>query len=506
MFFQRKPFGSLRAQSMIARYRQEVQKDAQNRSRHFFWLFSALTEHPSPKQIRYIGDEAAGLIRGKDAFFAAGIMRGNYEDTRRIDLDAWKQHCSPEGYRALLAIGSAHANGYLRQACLKRLADMPDVLDFVLLRLNDWVPQIRQTAWELLPEQLANVTSCGGIIRVMPYVEFVRRGKRAQRNAAFSMEKLDAILLDAFMKEPDAVLGSPVTLRRLCYRVFLLHPAPAYREMLLHYIEHEPDGAQRSALVRCCLQHAEEPVPAALLERFMQDKYWRVRMDAYEYRVKAQGVWDGMEKLLTSPYYPIREFAAFYLAKNGFDVRGYCQAHLPETLMALGECGTADDLSLVLKYQQSDPCEALTARIRLGDPDSNDLALEAMRSSNARLAKTAYRLAKNRLFFKSGELVPLIRTETDPALCWRMIRLMRNRIGAELLPVLIRLTRDYAHVGCDIRRTIEDCTLFHVYHGYYRLAVTQAQHDAILAALDYAGQHVPERLAEHIRGFMRIES
>ena len=63
MFFQRKLVGSLRAQSLIARYRQEVQKDAQNRSRHFFWLFSALTEHPSPQQIRYIGDEAAGLIR-----------------------------------------------------------------------------------------------------------------------------------------------------------------------------------------------------------------------------------------------------------------------------------------------------------------------------------------------------------------------------------------------------------------------------------------------------------
>lgn len=67
----------------------------------------------------------------------------------------------------------------------------------------------------------------------------------------------------------------------------------------------------------------------------MEKIYWRVRLDAYEYRMKQQGSRNGLEALLLSPSYPIREFAAYYLEKDGFDNIRYCKRVYP------GETGDA---------------------------------------------------------------------------------------------------------------------------------------------------------------------
>ena len=112
------------------------------------------------------------LIEGKDALFVANLMHGYYEYNADADTDAWKQACSPVGYRALLICGSAHPNGYFREQCLKHLANERDVLQFILLRMNDWVPAIRLTAMTLLPEQLMQIQSCTEIIQAMPLAEY----------------------------------------------------------------------------------------------------------------------------------------------------------------------------------------------------------------------------------------------------------------------------------------------------------------------------------------------
>lgn len=426
-------------------------------------------------------------------FFAANLMHGYYADLADADTDAWKRASSPDGYRALLICGSAHPNGYFREYCLKLLANERDVLPFILLRMNDWVPAVRQTAISLLPEQLMRIQSCAELIQAMPMVEYVRHGQRVKRNADFSMDTLDDTLMRKFAAEPDAVLRSPVSLRRLCYKVFLLHPDAVYSDLMLHFIRNEQDGAQRSALVRAYLKNELYPVSAELLEEFMQDKYWRVRLDAYEYRMKQQGSWAGLEELLHSPYYPIREFAAYYLEKIGFDNIRYCRTHLPETLLALGDLGSADDIPFICPYLKSHPCEALVSLVRLDAEDSKELVLQAMYDSNPKLAKTAYRLAEKRMHFTRSELMPRIESESDPQRRWRLIRLLRQNIGVTLLPILIRLMRDYPHLRTDIQAKIEEISYYHAF-GHHAMIVSQELFDETMKALDYAKGYIPWQL------------
>lgn len=243
MFFNRTPKKTNRAQRLIRQYLRGIKDNTQNRRYYFPMLYSALFCSPSPQQIRYISHEAETLIEGKDAFFVVNLMHGYYECIADVNIDAWKQACSPNGCCALLICGSAHPNGYFREQCLKHLANECDVLPYIFLRMNDWVPAIRLTAMKLLPEQLMRIQSCTEIIQAMPLAEYVRRGQRVRRDADFSMDELDAVLMRRFAVEPNAVQCSPVSLRRLCYKVFLLHPDAEYAELMLHFIRTEQDGA-----------------------------------------------------------------------------------------------------------------------------------------------------------------------------------------------------------------------------------------------------------------------
>ncbi len=493
---------SMRVQREIRYYMQQTASDP-NRARYCFsGLYGALFCDPSPQQMQWISTEAHRLIQGRDAFYAASLMSRVWNVSFPAETDLWKQHCSPEGYQALLTCGTTHPNGFFREHCLKCLADTIG-LQFIMLRMNDWVPAIRVTAWKMMQERLRCIISCDELIAAMPFVEYVRRGNRARRNASFSMDAFDDSLMRIFADHPDAVLKSPLPLRRLCYKVFLLHPDSAYQDLLLHFIRNERDGTQRSALVRCCLKSAENAFPSDALDVFLQDPFWRVRLDACEYRIKHEGFWDGMETLLCSPHERLREFAAYYLAKNGYDTIGYCRKHLPETLSALGDIGSREDLPLIRPYLESHPCEALAAMVRLGAEDSMELVWKALNSGIPALEKTAYRLAGTYLHYQRADLIPVIQKESDPKRCWRLIRLLKGNLSSDLLPVLIRLVRDAVQIRFQCLRMIEQMTQYRA-AGHHAVIVSQKAKDAILDALSEAGDAFPVNLRDYITGNMLV--
>ena len=490
MLFWWKSKKTIHAQCLLEYYRKHINNDPDQRYAREIYaekLFDALSYEPTPGFLRYIGKEISLLIQGRDAYYVSNLMRLCYAFSSFPDLAAWKKHCTPEGYRALLICGSAHQNGYIRERCLRCLADQTEVLQFVLLRLNDWVPEVRQAARQILPAVLANDKT--HIPSAMPFVEHVRRGQRAQRDTAFSMAALDTQLAAIFSEDPLMVVKAPITERRFCYRVFLLYPGAAhrYRELILYFIRHERDGAQRSALVRFYLHTAEQPIPAGTLAEFMTDKFWRVQLDAYEYRMKHEGAWDGLEQLLLSKSYPIREFAEYYLEKNGFDCLTYCREHLPDSLLALCDLGNKEDIERIRPYLEQFPREALIAMVRLRAEDSEALIWKSLHSDHAKLAKAAYRLAASQPRFAPALLLPEIERETDPQLRWRLIRLLGNAGDWEILPVLIRMTRDYSHIRPDIVQLIEQRSKF-------RTSISRALHDEIAAALHYASDVLPVQL------------
>ena len=65
-----------------------------------------------------------------------------------------------EASTMLLGIASFTANGYVREAAIKKLAEIRTgrELPFLVVRINDWVPQVQSAAQDALEERLTRST------------------------------------------------------------------------------------------------------------------------------------------------------------------------------------------------------------------------------------------------------------------------------------------------------------------------------------------------------------
>ena len=175
----------------------------------------------------------------------------------------------------------------------------------------------------------------------------------------------------------------------------------------------------------------------------MTDPYDQVRLVAYEYRLKNDGLWEDFEKLLLSHSWRIRRFARKQLEKTEFDILGFCRSSLPQSITALGDIGNEEDIPLIRPYLGSHPAEAMYALAKLGAEDRKEILLKNMHSRDAKLAKSAYRIARSMRCFEKEELLPMIKAETNDIVQWRLMMLLTKDGKWNVLPYFIRFMRDY---------------------------------------------------------------
>ena len=94
----------------------------------------------------------------------------------------------PEIAVHLFGVTTLNANGYLREAGLEGLMglDHPDMLRYVLLRLNDWVPPVNEKAHLLLQKKLP-MFSAELLVRNYQWIEALDRRKRSGCSRAKQM-------------------------------------------------------------------------------------------------------------------------------------------------------------------------------------------------------------------------------------------------------------------------------------------------------------------------------
>ena len=412
---------------------------------NFPFLYSALFHNPEFEDICYIRGIANDIMLGKDLFFVNDLMKMSPYESNIPDFEEWdKLNKIPNDYckgdRSLLIFGSMHPNGYVREQSLRRLPKHRFMLKYILFRLNDNVPAVRNTAREILAELLKQPDVDGELIKAMPAVEHVRNGGRVDKSF---MDELDTKLLKVYKKNLKSVSYSTETIRKQCYRVFELHPDVNNCDAIIELFKHEKNGEYRCMLERLYLQTAPKPIAREIIELFNEDSYEGVRRLIYAYRLQQEGVWKDFEKMLGSHSRRIRKYAEQQLSKNGFDVLGYCRNHLPDMILALSDTGTEEDMIRIKPYMETYPCETLTALIRLHAKDSSRLLFYSMQSENSTLSKTAYRLARREKCFSTEQLLAMIHNTQDPILQWREICLMTKDGVWQVMPHLIRLAGEF---------------------------------------------------------------
>ncbi|HET6248192.1 MAG TPA: hypothetical protein VFE47_10885 [Tepidisphaeraceae bacterium] len=274
-----------------------------------------------------------------------------------------------------LGIMSFHGSGFVREAAVRELADhhAGAELPFLLIRLNDWVSQVRGNAAKAVAQRI-RVDYAPHFLRCLPLIDRIREQKREDHR-----EMIGAILELLRSEECRPVLrgGLQGQERQTCRMVFQLLVEPPADDLspILHESTRSNDAVIRLWAARILRQKLEGESLREMLERFSEDRFMPVRREAlYGFVERLPSMASNRSRAaLLDPHASTRDLARFFLRQTGDrDFAGYYREHLTETdgrklaaaIAGLGETGAAEDAADLQRFASHPDSRVRRAAIR----------------------------------------------------------------------------------------------------------------------------------------------
>jgi HEAT repeat protein len=323
----------------------------------------------------------------------------------------------PDGWAAL-GIASLHASGYVREAAVRALAwhDEGDELPFLLLRLNDWVQQVRDAALAAVRAR-RTIHYAVAWIRALPLVDALRAQRRADHRSLVAD-------VETLLRSPDArpallrgLAANNVTTRRACFRLAL---------------EFNDDDLLKRALsdadvvVRCNAAARVQAVSAgerrqSLVDRIVADRSATVRRYAVQLLALEPEPWrhTRLEALGCDPSASIRAAARPLLAIDWAERYRLLlgdRVRQRAAIAGLGECGLDEDVLLLepflLHALAKTRSAALSATAAL-DRESVAPFVDALADPSKRVSRSAARILQKRFRLGLPDLVLALAERSD---------------------------------------------------------------------------------------------
>lgn len=384
-------------------------------------------------------------------------------DRRRSALAAMPKHAS---LQQLLRLTTDYS-GHVRQAALERLSpsSSKDVLHAVLLRMNDWVPQVRQAAravaWSFLRKEYADT-----IIACLPEI-LALKVKHRDDHAPFLAEMQRLLTSDEVRPKLLAGLKNMKgTAARAAYQMLMGSSnddtASVYQLAASH-----SDCSIRLTVARACA--VPDLVHTELLRRLMQDSHPSVRVAAlrslWEQSLSEEQRYDLLAKCLLDRSAGVRDLALWYVRKTEFGLptfvdeqaRRYAVEMAPLGFVGLLEqVGDKRYLSIAQRASKSSAASVrlagLAACVRLGSDGINEVVKQGMLDPSAKIHRFALKQYRaNRVWLSDGENAALIKQLLSNGYIGRALSLIGLLSTWEMLEY-------YLAVAQEVRRT-EDAQL-----------------------------------------------
>lgn len=315
---------------------------------------------------------------------------------------------------------SESPSGFVRERATLRLGELGDplALPSLIVRANDWVPEVRATALASLA-RLAVPANAMAYVTCMPLFHWLAHCRRAEHAPLIAQ-------VEAFVCRPENAVhvlgGMSSTVGGVARACLLLAIAHRLGDL--------------AALVRAGLNHADvairikiSPLIAELdgearsdtLAAALENRCMPIRRAALNILLSEQGA-DNYVHYLFDRHTAVRQLVAAKLAAARFDVRAaYRDALTPHAtparraiaLWGLGEYGRADDTDLISGYLGDAAGhvrrQALAALARRLDGSIRAAVLNALADEDMAVVKDAARIAKRaRLQFDAHELQAIL--------------------------------------------------------------------------------------------------
>ena len=136
--------------------------------------------------------DPAGTIRLDRRFRQYTSMEWRIDWMKISPADVTDRIDSREVRLSVLRLGTFHPNGYFRERCMRALADDEASYPYLALRLNDWVKQVRDTAYGLLSERL-DAAAADTAVEMLPFFSQAKKGRRYACRQMEAIEELSLI-------------------------------------------------------------------------------------------------------------------------------------------------------------------------------------------------------------------------------------------------------------------------------------------------------------------------
>jgi len=261
----------------------------------------------------------------------------------------------------LLGIASCHTNGYVREAAVRELGktEAGAELPFLLIRANDWVPEIRSLARHFLLNRIRSEY----IRRLMDWLPLALRLSNLNRDDHSAiLEAIRGLLATSEAREAlcEGFGSQDQFVRRFCFQLALNSNEADLLTVLQRAFVERDAHVRKEAIHKL---HAILPSSGSkeLLIRARNDGCMAVRREALhifaeKYAAEAD---QEFQSALLDANIAVREEAQYYFQKKGtVDLRAY-YSHRLETsnsrqlcaaIAGVGETGVANDSQLVERF------------------------------------------------------------------------------------------------------------------------------------------------------------
>lgn len=269
---------------------------------------------------------------------------------------------------SLVGLASFHFNGYVREAAVRQLAlqRTGKELPFLLIRLNDWVAQVREAAAKAVRARIEPAYA----LHLLANIVLVLRLRVCARAEMGFVDEVCSLLKRPECKEAlqTAAMSKDKNVRRFSFQL-AAEADPSSGATIIRAIMKDPDGPTRRSAVHLLPRISPEEL-VGVVEPMLRDRFMPLRRDALWFAAtkRPEIAKEPLRDALLDRHGSMRETARHFLSVAGVEnARDYYAesirtGRMPQLFAAicgLGETGMATDVPLLTPFFGSE-----LARIR----------------------------------------------------------------------------------------------------------------------------------------------
>lgn len=406
-------------------------------------------------------------------------------------------------YVATLCVGTFHSDGYCRQVCVESLKEWENSLPYLVLRLNDWVAPVRDSAYKSAMYRIS-VCEIAELFSALPMLDKVKHSGRWERPQVEEIEQ--AMKQQMRVKFSDCrfweIPRYEVSVKNSIYR-FVNQNEILDLLQLEQLMTLEKSSFGKRMLVQTILR--QQDCDETRICRYLQDKSSVTRYHAMEhYYGQRKDAWDGLEGMLLDKTRRVRDNAAFILRKHrAFDVLGYYIEQLDKgndkiALLGIGENGTEKELNIVAPYLNDANLfvrrTALIAYGMLAKEQGEGVYWAFLKNPDQLFYIQAYHLiVKYDIRYGAKVIYEEYMECREKPVANYLLRLLTREPSWKRLPYLLMLCDDAA-----LSENMKGHILYGISNRSMYGSVTRQEADAIRQLLDEKKNCLPEKTAEGI--------